>query len=199
VKPRTFQEVGAIFSTEMTGVFSGALAYEFTQETNDYGLIEINGTSATLLNDYLALQSAYKNASTVSEGTAESVTRPTTCPPQSDFFNINATTDLPDTQAPDLIKNGVSSGLYSAGKLITPSNWSTSYAIMDQNGDVFSNTEINHSGYTPSNPGNGGSGSSSGGNEGSGNGTSTSGAGQLNFDTMLGMLGVGLFAWNTLA
>jgi hypothetical protein len=182
----------------MTGVFSGALAYEFTEEPNDYGLIEVNGTTATILNDYLTLQSAYKNVSTVSEGTAETSARLTTCPPQSVFVNLNATEELPDTPAADIIKNGVPSSAFQAGQLITPSNWTTSYAIEDQNGNVFQNTEIDHTGYVASNPSNGGSGSSGDGT--SGNGTTTSGGGHLRFDaTMFGVVGVGLLAWNGLA
>ena len=173
----------------MTGVFSGGLAYEMTQEPNDFGLVEINGTTAQMLGDFIALQSAYKNASTVTQGTAQSVTRLTTCPDQSSFFNINATTSLPDSPATDLIKNGVSSSLYSAGKLITPSTWSTTYTIMDQNGNAISNKAIDSTGFSATNPANGGTGT---------NGTKSS-AGKLRFDpTLVGVFGVGLFAWNGL-
>lgn len=183
----------------MTGVFSGGLAYEFTQEPNDYGLVELNGTTASLLGDYVALQKAYTSVTTISQGTVQAVTRPTTCPPQSSFFNLNATTSLPDTPAAAIIKSGVSSSLYSAGKLITPSNWTTSYTILDQNGKVVSNTEIGHDGYTATNPTNGGAGSSPGGSS-SGNSTSKSSGVQLRFDaTMAGVIGAGLLAWNGLA
>src|SRR2546423_3986840 len=106
-----------MYSTQMTGVFSGALAYEFTQEPNDFGLVSINGTTAHMLNDYVALQSQYNQVTTVTAGTVRAVTRPTTCPPANSYANLNGTNDLPDTPAADLIKNGIASNLYSAGKL----------------------------------------------------------------------------------
>lgn len=38
-KPRTFDDQSAIFGSEMSGTWSGAIIYEWIQETNDYGLI----------------------------------------------------------------------------------------------------------------------------------------------------------------
>lgn len=181
----------------MTGVFSGGLAYEFTEEPNNYGLIEVNGTTAQMLNDFVALQSQYSSVQ-VSEGTVAPVTRATTCPPANSYANLNGTNDLPETPAADLIKNGISSSLYSAGKLITPSSWSTTYTIKDQNGNVITSTSIDSNGYSPSNPANGGAGTS-GSQIGGTNGTS-SGAGQLRFnEALIGALAVGVVAWNGLA
>ena len=37
--PRDFADQSAIFGTEMEGTFSGAIIYEWIQETNDYGLV----------------------------------------------------------------------------------------------------------------------------------------------------------------
>jgi len=178
----------------MTGVFSGGLAYEFTEEPNNFGLIEVNGTTAQILKDFIALQSQYSSVK-VTEGTVPPVTRLTTCPPANGYANLNGTNDLPETPAADLIKKGISSSLYSAGKLITPSSWSTTYIIKDQNGNVITSTSIESTGYTSSNPANGGSGTSGS----QGNGTS-SGSGQLTFnEVLIGALAVGLVAWNGLA
>ena len=53
VKPRIFTEVQALYGDEMTQAFSGGLVYEFTQEDNEYGLVQVNdnGTITTLI-DY---------------------------------------------------------------------------------------------------------------------------------------------------
>ena len=185
----------------MTGVFSGGLAYEFTEEPNNYGLVEVNGTTATILNDYVALQTQYVAVKSVREGSVASVTRPTTCPAANSYANLNGTNDLPDTAARDLIKNGISSSLYSAGKLIIPSSWSTTYTIVDQNGTTITDKSIDSSGYTPSNPANGGAGTS-GSQIGGGatNGTSKSGAGQLRFnEALFGVVAMGVVAWNGVA
>jgi Glucanosyltransferase len=181
----------------MTGVFSGGLAYEFTEEPNNYGLIEVNGTTAQMLPDFVALQSQYSSVQ-VSEGTVAPVTRPTTCPPASSYANLNGTNDLPETPAANLIQNGISSSLYSAGKLITPSNWLTTYTIKDQNGNVITSTSIDSSGYSATNPPNGGAGTS--GSQIGGTNSTTSDAGQLRFnEALIGALAVGVVAWNGLA
>lgn len=58
---RQFQEVGSLYSTQMTGVYSGGLVYEYAEEGNNYGLVEINGSNVTELDDFTALKTAFKN------------------------------------------------------------------------------------------------------------------------------------------
>lgn len=59
VTPRQFSEVQTLFSNDMIDVFSGGLIYEFTQEPNNYGLVEVDETSGDvrLTQDYLLLKS----------------------------------------------------------------------------------------------------------------------------------------------
>lgn len=56
---RTFGDIAALYNTEMTGVYSGGLVYEYSQEASDYGLVEINGNSISYLPDFSSLQTAY--------------------------------------------------------------------------------------------------------------------------------------------
>lgn len=59
---RPFTEVASIYSTQMSGVFSGGLVYEYSDEGNHYGLVEINNdSSVTRLEDFTNLQQAYQN------------------------------------------------------------------------------------------------------------------------------------------
>ena len=39
VPPRTFDDQAAIFGSQMSGTWSGAIIYEWIQETNNYGLV----------------------------------------------------------------------------------------------------------------------------------------------------------------
>lgn len=60
VSPRTFEEIGAMYSDDMVGVFSGGLVYEFSEEQNKYGLVFINEKgNVRLLEDYDALKIQY--------------------------------------------------------------------------------------------------------------------------------------------
>lgn len=60
VLPRTFDEVPAIYGTEMRPVLSGGLVYEYSQEESNYGLVEIEPDgSVKLRTDYENLQLQY--------------------------------------------------------------------------------------------------------------------------------------------
>lgn len=58
---RDFGEVSSLYSTNMTGVYSGGLVYEYSQEESRYGLVQLNGNSVSTLADFNALASAFKN------------------------------------------------------------------------------------------------------------------------------------------
>lgn len=47
--PRDFGEIQALYSSEMTGVYSGGLVYEYTEESDNagYGLVNVAGSTAT--------------------------------------------------------------------------------------------------------------------------------------------------------
>lgn len=42
VQPRLFEEIEPLYSPRMTHVFSGGLVYEFTQEANNYGIVDVD-------------------------------------------------------------------------------------------------------------------------------------------------------------
>ncbi|KAJ2789402.1 1 3-beta-glucanosyltransferase gel4, partial [Coemansia helicoidea] len=42
VRPRTFTEIGSLYGSDMTGVFSGGLMYEYSEEDNDYGIVKVS-------------------------------------------------------------------------------------------------------------------------------------------------------------
>lgn len=60
-RPREWSEVKAMFSDQMTSVFSGGVAYEYSEETNAYGLIKIDGSSRVTFADFKNLQNEYSN------------------------------------------------------------------------------------------------------------------------------------------
>ena len=60
VLPRTWSEVEALYGEEMTELFSGGLVYEYSQESNAYGLVALDDDQVTLLEDYENLQSEYR-------------------------------------------------------------------------------------------------------------------------------------------
>merc|ERR1712072_1299529 len=60
VSPRTFTEVPALCGKEMPSVFSGGLIYEYSEEPNNYGLVNLNDNgTVSLLVDYDNLRTQY--------------------------------------------------------------------------------------------------------------------------------------------
>ncbi|KAF8981957.1 1,3-beta-glucanosyltransferase gas1 [Entomortierella lignicola] len=59
ISPRTFPEVKSIFGPDMTSSWSGGIVYEWSQEVNNYGLVQINpDNTVTPLPDYTNLKTA---------------------------------------------------------------------------------------------------------------------------------------------
>ncbi|KAE8379798.1 Glucanosyltransferase-domain-containing protein [Aspergillus bertholletiae] len=60
---RQFQEVSSLYGTDMTGVYSGGLVYEYSQEPSKYGLVQIDSGKVKTLADYDALKTAFEKTS----------------------------------------------------------------------------------------------------------------------------------------
>jgi len=100
VQPRTFEDQSAIFGSVMNGIWSGAIIYEWIEETNNYGLISYGpsaaatavatntnivagisrtGTPLPVTPDYSNLQAQW--ATLTPTGTASSAYTPSLSPP----------------------------------------------------------------------------------------------------------------------
>lgn len=98
VQPRRFTEVQALFSDEMTGVWSGGIVYMYFEEVNNYGLVTIepDGQVATLA-DFNYYSEEIHSIHPTSQNTRSftpSVTS-NSCPTADAYWN--AATKLPPT------------------------------------------------------------------------------------------------------
>lgn len=74
----------------MTGVYSGGLVYEYSQEGSHYGLVEISGGSVQELSDFDALKSAFANTpNPQGDGGYSSSGAASKCPAQSSTFAVS--------------------------------------------------------------------------------------------------------------
>ncbi len=146
--PRVFTEIGTIYGDQMTGVFSGGIVYEFAQEANNFGLVNISADgSATVMPDFNTLKSQYAklNFTTIQDVKAPSTTAPTA--PKCDAklittqgFNNNFT--LPDVPpgAQDIIDNGVKPA--PSGKIVSISSWDVTATVKDTDGNTITGLAV---------------------------------------------------------
>lgn len=110
VTPRNFTEVQAIYSEEMTDVWSGGIVYMYFEETNNYGLVSISDDKVKTLTDFNNLKSqlAKIDPSYATVDSASSSASVTTCPTVGSVWA--ATTVLPptpDTNVCDCMQNSL--------------------------------------------------------------------------------------------
>jgi len=109
---RKFEEVASLYSTNMTGVYSGGLVYEYSEEGSNYGLVTISGSSVTEGADFAALLAAYEGTPNPSgDGGYNANGAASTCPPQSSTWNVTSDS-LPaiPSGAAALMKSGAGKG-----------------------------------------------------------------------------------------
>ncbi|KAI9930602.1 hypothetical protein ASPWEDRAFT_27118 [Aspergillus wentii DTO 134E9] len=148
VTPRYFTEVEALYSEEMSQAFSGGLVYEYTQEDNNYGLVQVNdNNTATLLVDYDNLQTQYNKldmSAIQSSNKTQTSKKPTKCSADlitdSSFLN---SFDLP--ARPSKVQQMIDNGLPNAntGKLVSVSSTSISQKIYNHEGQEVTGVKLN--------------------------------------------------------
>ena len=98
----------------MTGVYSGGLVYEYSEEGSKYGLVKINGNNVEEGADYSALKSALSGTQSPSgDGGYKSSGKASTCPSKSSTWNVTISAEeLPavPSGASDYFKNGAGTG-----------------------------------------------------------------------------------------
>lgn len=96
--PRPFTEVAAIYGPDMSGIWSGGIVYEWSQQDNSYGLVQIDANgNVTPLTDYQNLKAELAKVSpkSVTMDSYSSSAQASQCPAQNE--NWQASSNLPPT------------------------------------------------------------------------------------------------------
>ncbi|ODV87467.1 glycoside hydrolase family 72 protein [[Candida] arabinofermentans NRRL YB-2248] len=153
VQPRLFKEVTSIYSSQMSGVFSGGLVYEFAQEPNNYGLVDFDSEgNAHLLRDFhtfkeritkavdppIPKKALLENQGKSGIGGFNRGTRnkkgPKMC--SSQYTNLDISNGTPRSLGIDMIAAGVR---VQKGKFVTltSSEMTSKYKIFDADGKLL--------------------------------------------------------------
>jgi hypothetical protein len=146
-QPRYFNEVQSILGPDMTDSFSGGIVYEWTQEDNNYGVVDVaDDGSIKLRQDYGALRGQYLKLDTKALQNGEppsSSAKVPTCSAKlitEDDFNGNFTLPVLPPGGQDLINKGVKSA--PVGKIVKIADYSFDYEIKDVNGNVIKDVKV---------------------------------------------------------
>ncbi|KAF9384836.1 1,3-beta-glucanosyltransferase gas1 [Podila verticillata] len=112
VTPRTFPEVKSIFGPDMANTWSGGIVYEWSQEDNNYGLVQINpDNTVKILPDYTSLKSglALLHPKGVNMDAFNEQRAPSTCPAITSTWEPNSKLPpTPSTSACDCMVSSLS-------------------------------------------------------------------------------------------
>ncbi|KAK4494131.1 hypothetical protein PRZ48_014429 [Zasmidium cellare] len=136
--PRYFDEVPVLYGPQMT-VLSGGLVYEWTQETSNFGLINLNDNgTASLLPDFDTLQSQYSKLN-ITLITTQNETATNLQPPRcsaglisNDGFSTDFDIPDPPSGAEALISAGVSNA--PTGSIVAVTQTSVDTPVYATNG-----------------------------------------------------------------
>jgi hypothetical protein len=147
VKPRVFTEVPALYGPQMKAL-SGGLVYEYSQEEQDYGLVQINANgSVTLRTDFDNLQGQYnkldKNLLESTNPSSTSIKAPACASSliTAEQFSKNFTIPAVCPGCQSLIDNGISNP--KNGKLVDVSATTPKQQIYGSNGALIQGLTLN--------------------------------------------------------
>ena len=164
---RAWGEVAALYSTNMTTVFSGGIAYEYSVEPNGYGIVEIKDGKITPNEDFEELSTAFKNTPNPSgDGEFDSDSTAAECPASSANWEVqDELIPAPPSGIEEFMDNGAGTG----------PGLSQSAVTSHYGGDSYSESNITMDGVVVASTGNGSSSGSGSSGSSSGN-SSESGA-----------------------
>lgn len=111
-RPRKFEEIGAMMSSDMTSVYSGGLMYEYSMEANDFGIVTLKGNSVEKTDEFDLFKSALAAyPAPTGNGGAASTTHSVSCPTSDASWQVNPSLvpEMP-SQAQKYMKSGAGNG-----------------------------------------------------------------------------------------
>ncbi|KAH8706515.1 family 72 glycoside hydrolase [Ilyonectria robusta] len=158
-KPRYWNETQAMYGEKMTPVFSGGVVYEYTEEDNNYGLVQIKDDTLQILGDFNRLKNQFAKINwedVQSQAPSKDTPKVPTCKTsliKEDGFDTNFTLPVvPPNGTQKIITNGLKPK--PKGKIVDISDWDVTLTVKDADGNEMTglkvvplkDDEVNHAG-----------------------------------------------------
>ncbi|KAL1900088.1 1,3-beta-glucanosyltransferase [Ceratocystis pirilliformis] len=148
---RNFKELESLMSTNMTGVYSGGIVYEYSMEDNKYGIVKIGDSKVEELDEFSSYSKALSSyAAPTDAAGAASTTHAVACPTKDATWEVDPAIipDIPAKAATYMSKGaGTGQGLSTTGSQTNgDSGLSTSNSTdADKNGTSTSSSSSSSS------------------------------------------------------
>lgn len=145
-QPRYWNETQAMYGKEMIPVFSGGVVYEYTEEANNYGLVEIDDDKLTILGDFNRLKNQFAKIDwddVQSQTPNKNTPKPPTCKTnliKEKGFDSNFTLPRVPPGAQKLIDNGIKPK--PSGKIIDIDDYSVTLTVVDADGNEMKGLKV---------------------------------------------------------
>ncbi|KAK1250499.1 hypothetical protein MKX08_010502 [Trichoderma sp. CBMAI-0020] len=144
--PRYWNEAQAIYGSDMTPVFSGGFVYEYTEEDNNYGLVNITGDTLNIMGDYNRLKAQFAKIdwksvqSQKASGKAPAAPKCASSLIKEKGFDSNFTLPVPPPGVQKLIDNGISPK--PSGSIVKISNYNVKMSVKDSEGNAVTGLKV---------------------------------------------------------
>ncbi|CAI6276316.1 unnamed protein product [Periconia digitata] len=143
VQPRVFEEVATLYSEKMK-TLSGGLVYEYSQEANNYGLVDVNTDGTVKLRaDFDNLQKAYSKLDMSKLEAPQTPIKAPKCDSKlikNKAFDSNFTIPAVCPGCEDIIKNGIQKP--TQGKIVKVTDTKCPKAVKGTKGDELKDLEL---------------------------------------------------------
>ncbi|KAI5467043.1 Glucanosyltransferase-domain-containing protein [Mariannaea sp. PMI_226] len=143
---RYWNEAQSIYGTDMAPIWSGGVVYEYTEEDNNYGLVEIKDDVLQILGDFNRLKDQFTKidwASVQSKSATKDTPDAPSCKSgliKEDGFDANFTLPVIPDDAQKIIDHGVKPK--PKGQLIKIKDWDVTMTVKDADGNVMNGLKV---------------------------------------------------------
>lgn len=143
--PRLWDETKSLYGDDMDKIFSGGIIYQWTEDANHYGIVNITGDKLTLMDDYTRIKSKFGELNWKDiqgqKAAKKDIKAPKCDAKMIKYPGFEKNFTLPVIDGTDkLISDGVNPK--PSGKFISIDNYNVKMSVFDAQGNAIKNLKV---------------------------------------------------------